>query len=85
MLKYSDGIAATRTLIAREAHTAALQRRLPNGWELAPLDSQVTSDPRRSPTSGWSRDHRTARADGIGFGAGFLPVAVRIESDWGTI
>src|SRR5215470_880059 len=35
-LKYSDGIAAERTLIAVEANAAALQRRLPAGWELAP-------------------------------------------------
>jgi hypothetical protein len=35
-LNYSDGIAAARTLIALEANTAALQRRLPEGWEVAP-------------------------------------------------
>jgi hypothetical protein len=35
-LTYSDGIAATRTLVAIEANPAALQRRLPAGWELAP-------------------------------------------------
>jgi hypothetical protein len=35
-LKYSDGIAAARTLIALEGNAAALQRRLPRGWELAP-------------------------------------------------
>src|SRR5215475_7923943 len=35
-LRYSDGIAAARTLIAVEANAAALQRRLPPGWELAP-------------------------------------------------
>jgi hypothetical protein len=35
-LKYSDGIAAARTMIALEANAAALQRRLPAGWELAP-------------------------------------------------
>jgi hypothetical protein len=35
-LKYSDGIAAERTLIAVEASAAALQRRLPAGWEVAP-------------------------------------------------
>jgi hypothetical protein len=35
-LRYSDGIAAARTLIAVEANAAALQRRLPDGWELAP-------------------------------------------------
>src|SRR5215467_13446483 len=35
-LKYSDGIAAERTLIAVEANAAALQRRLPAGWEVAP-------------------------------------------------
>jgi hypothetical protein len=35
-LRYSDGIAAARTLIAVEANAAALQRRLPAGWELAP-------------------------------------------------
>jgi hypothetical protein len=35
-LKYSDGIAAARTLIALEGNAAALQRRLPSGWELAP-------------------------------------------------
>jgi hypothetical protein len=35
-MKYSDGIAASRTLIAIKANAAALQRRLPEGWELAP-------------------------------------------------
>src|SRR5262245_26886072 len=35
-LRYSDGIAAARTLIALEANAAALQRRLPEEWELAP-------------------------------------------------
>jgi hypothetical protein len=35
-LRYSDGIAAARTMIALEADASALQRRLPNGWELAP-------------------------------------------------
>src|SRR5215475_5781456 len=35
-LKYSDGIAAARTMIALEGNAAALQRRLPSGWELAP-------------------------------------------------
>src|SRR5215813_11014127 len=35
-LKYSDGIAAARTLIALKANAAALRRRLPQGWELAP-------------------------------------------------
>src|SRR5262245_13426785 len=35
-LKYSDGIAAARTMLALEGNAAALQRRLPSGWELAP-------------------------------------------------
>ena len=35
-LRYSDGIAAARTLLALEADASALQRRLPSGWELAP-------------------------------------------------
>jgi hypothetical protein len=35
-LKYSDGIAAARTMIALEGNADALQRRLPSGWELAP-------------------------------------------------
>jgi len=35
-LKYSDAIAASRTMIALEANAAALQRRLPGDWELAP-------------------------------------------------
>src|SRR5262245_53322649 len=35
-LKYSDGIAAARTLLALKANAAALQRRPPDGWELAP-------------------------------------------------
>jgi hypothetical protein len=35
-LKYSDGIACARTMLALEANPAALQRRLPNGWELSP-------------------------------------------------
>ena len=37
-LKYSDGIAAARTMIALEGNAAALQRRLPAGWQLAPYD-----------------------------------------------
>src|SRR5262245_9822009 len=35
-LKYSDGIAAARTMVALEANAGALQRRFPSGWELAP-------------------------------------------------
>jgi hypothetical protein len=35
-LSYSDGIAAARTMLALEADAAAIQRRLPTGWELAP-------------------------------------------------
>jgi hypothetical protein len=35
-LRYSDGIAAARTMIVLEANPTALQRRLPTGWELAP-------------------------------------------------
>ena len=35
-LHYADGIAAARTTLALEANAAALQRRLPSGWELAP-------------------------------------------------
>jgi hypothetical protein len=35
-LKYSDGIAAARTMLVLEGNAAALQRRLPRGWELAP-------------------------------------------------
>ncbi len=35
-LHYSDGIAAARTMIALQSNPAALQRRLPSGWELAP-------------------------------------------------
>lgn len=35
-LRYSDGIAAARTLLALEADASALQRRLPTGWELTP-------------------------------------------------
>jgi len=33
---YPDGIAAARTMIALKGNAAALQRRLPGGWELAP-------------------------------------------------
>jgi hypothetical protein len=35
-LHYSDGIAAARTVLALQGNPAALQRRLPSGWELAP-------------------------------------------------
>src|SRR5262245_2455401 len=35
-LRYSDGIAAARTMLAVAADTSALQGRLPSGWELAP-------------------------------------------------
>jgi hypothetical protein len=35
-LRYSDGIAGARTMLALEANPAAVQRRLPNGWELSP-------------------------------------------------
>jgi DNA-binding response OmpR family regulator len=37
-LKYSDSIAAARTMLALKGDAAALQRRLPSGWELAPYD-----------------------------------------------
>jgi hypothetical protein len=39
-LHYSDGIAAARTTLALEANAAALQRRLPSGWELAPYEGE---------------------------------------------
>jgi hypothetical protein len=39
-LRYSDGIAAARTTLALAANPAALQRRLPDGWELAPYAGQ---------------------------------------------
>lgn len=35
-LRYSDGIAAARTMLVLEGNASALQRRLPRGWELAP-------------------------------------------------
>jgi hypothetical protein len=35
-LKYSDGIAAARTMLAIEGNVTALQSRLPSGWELMP-------------------------------------------------
>ena len=35
-LKYSDGIAAARTMLAIEGNATALQGRLPSGWELMP-------------------------------------------------
>jgi hypothetical protein len=35
-LRYSDGIAAARTMLVFEGNASALQRRLPRGWELAP-------------------------------------------------
>jgi len=39
-LQFSDAIAATRTLVALEGRAAALQRRLPAGWELAPYTGE---------------------------------------------
>jgi len=36
-LNYSDSIAASLTTIALEGNAAALQRRLPSGWQLAPF------------------------------------------------
>lgn len=35
-LRYSDGIAAARTMIVLKANSSALQRRLPTGWGLVP-------------------------------------------------
>jgi hypothetical protein len=35
-LRYVDGIAAARTMLALEADATALQRRLANGWDLLP-------------------------------------------------
>src|SRR5262245_46147942 len=37
-LRYSDGIAAERTMLAVRGNATALQRRLPTGWELALYD-----------------------------------------------
>src|SRR4029434_93423 len=48
-LKYSDGIAAARTMIALEGNAAALQRRLPTGWQLTPY---AGDDPRGSSLRG---------------------------------
>jgi hypothetical protein len=44
-LRYSDGIAAARTLIALKGNAPAIQRRLPPGWALAPY---AGDDPRGS-------------------------------------
>jgi hypothetical protein len=50
-LRYSDGIAAARTMIVLEANATALERRLPTGWELAPYsgDDLRESTPLRAP------------------------------------
>ena len=45
-LHYSDGIAATRTMLAVQANAAALQRRLPGGWDLAPYAGEDLAAPR---------------------------------------
>ncbi|NJP90983.1 hypothetical protein HCN51_16215 [Nonomuraea sp. FMUSA5-5] len=37
-LRYSDGIAAERTMLAVRVNAAALQRRLPAGWESVPYE-----------------------------------------------
>lgn len=37
-LKYSDGIAAVRTML--EGNSTALQRRVPSGWELMPYSGE---------------------------------------------
>jgi hypothetical protein len=47
-LRYSDGIAAARTLIVLEANPTALQRRLPTGWELAPYSGDAIDDALRA-------------------------------------
>jgi hypothetical protein len=39
-LHYSHGIAAARTMIALEGNASALQRRLPDGWKLAPYEGE---------------------------------------------
>ena len=44
-LRYSDAIAAARTMIALEGNAAALQRRLPSGWELAPTPAMTYAAP----------------------------------------
>jgi Polyketide cyclase / dehydrase and lipid transport len=36
-LRYSDGIAAARTMIVLEANPSAVLRRLPSGWGACPL------------------------------------------------
>jgi len=43
VLSYSDGIAASRTMLALEADPTALEKRLPSGWKLAPYTGE---DPR---------------------------------------
>ena len=42
-LRYSDGIAASRMIVALRAPSGALQSRLPDGWEVAPY---AGDDPR---------------------------------------
>jgi hypothetical protein len=50
-LHYSDEIAAARTMIAFEGNAAALQRRLPSGWELTPYaGDDVRGTSLRGPT-----------------------------------
>jgi hypothetical protein len=47
-LRYSDGIAAARIMIALGANPTALQRRLPTGWELAPYSGDAIDDALRA-------------------------------------
>jgi hypothetical protein len=56
-LRYTDGIAGSRTMLSLKANAAALQRRLPAGWELAPYAGDgVLAEITRSQT--FTKRHR---------------------------
>jgi hypothetical protein len=58
-LHYSDGIAAARTTLALAANPVALQRRLPDGWELAPTAARTCAAPRGAAAACWSPSTRS--------------------------
>jgi hypothetical protein len=62
-LRYSDGIAAARTMVALEASASALQRRLPTGWELSHMPGMTYVEGRSEAQTCSFRSTRCTRSE----------------------
>jgi len=62
-LRYSDGSAAARTVIVLQGNAAALQHRLPSGWDAGLVNGRR---PEFAPVLGGKSEHRALLPGGPG-------------------